>query len=215
MGRPAGEPPEDRRCIAMKTLEDGTKERCKNFRLTGLTVCRYHGGSNPAAKRKSQKAKILSAMQRFVTPIDADDIEADPIYAFEMEFRRTLGRIRWYDEALAALEQEDLIWGQTKREEIGASEFTGHNETYEARVNMYHELQFAERKHLLDMEKIWIGAKLDEQRLVVQRGYVAALDKAIVGILSSLGHDVADPAVRAVVRDQLLALPVGSTTEGE
>lgn len=203
-------PPTDaERCIAVRH-----GERCKNYKMTGLTVCRHHGGGSRAAKAKSEKAKLVTQMHKFVAPIAADDPENHPIVAFEVEFRRTLGRIRWYDEQLAKLEVEDLTWGRTKEEEINASEFDGTNTTYETKANAIHELQFRERRHLLDMEKIWIGAKLDEKKLSIQREYVRMLDERIVAILTALGHDVHDPAIRQVVRDQLLALPVRGELEG-
>jgi len=196
---------EKRRCKA-KGKQKGT--RCGNWALPGLEVCRMHGGATKAAKRKSEEAKIVMQMQRFVQPIDRDDPETNPITAFETEFRRTLGRIRWYDEQLAQLDAEALTWGKTKEEEIGAGEDPGTNVTYEARANSLHELQFRERQHLTDMTKIYIGARLDERKLDIQRAYVKALDSALVGILSALGHDPGDPATRQVVRDHLLALPM-------
>lgn len=172
-----------------------------------------HGGATPRAKLKSERAKTLRAMQKFTTPIPVDDPENHPLTAFETEFRRTLGRIRWYDEQLARLDEEQLTWGKSKEEEIGASEFSGTNVTFEARANMLHELQFRERQHLVAMEKIWIGAKLDERKLEIQREYVRMLDERIVAILTALGHDVHDPAIRQVVRDNLLALPVRGAIE--
>jgi len=147
-------------------------------------------------------------MTRFATPIARDDPEANPIEAFMTDYRRTVGRIRWYDEQLAEMTQKQLLWGRTKKEDIQAAEFSGTNTTYESRANILHELQFRERQHLLALSKVWIGARLDERRLDIQRAYVRALDSAIVGILTRLGQDVSDPGVRQVVREELLALPM-------
>lgn len=176
--------------------------------MAGLEVCRMHGGSTKLAKAKSERAKVVTQMQHFVTPIAADDPLNDPIVGFESEYRRTYGRILWYDEQLSKLQAEELTFGLVKREEIGASEFDGVNEIYEARANTLHELQFRERQHLLNMQKIWIGAKLDDKKLELQRAYVVMLDKAMTHILTTLGHDPGDPATRQVVRDALLALPM-------
>jgi len=214
-------PPDEERCIALKKVKlpdgsykykpDGTvaKRRCKNRRMVGLTVCYTHGGANKAAQKKSANARALTTMQKFVKPISAQDPEANPVAAFEMEFRRTLGRIRWYDEQLSLLPTEkDLIWGRTKRESKNATEFSGVDTTFEARANILHELQFRERQHLLAMEKIWLASKFESAKLDIQRAYVMQLDKALTGILTALGHDPSDPGVRQVVRDQLLALPM-------
>lgn len=190
-----------------KAYSRSTGQQCKKRPVFGLEVCRNHGGATKAAKDKSARARIVGKMSRFVEPISADDPLNDPIAAFEAEFRRTLGRIRWYDEELAQLEADALIWGQTKQEVVGASEFEGVNDTYEAQASLLHELQFRERQHLLAMEKVWIGAKLDSRRLEIQASYVQMLDKALSGVLSALGHDPSDPGVRAIVRQELLALP--------
>lgn len=187
--------------------------QCKNRHMIGLEVCHFHGGATRLAKAKSAKAKLVTKMQDFATPISADHELNDPIAGFEHEYRRTMGRILWYDEQLSALSVEQLTWGKTKKEEIGATEFAGENTTYEARANMLHELQFRERQHLVNMQKIWIGAKLDESKLQIQRSYVTMLDSAMTDILTALGHDTNDPATRQIVRDRLLALPMRGTPE--
>jgi hypothetical protein len=210
---------EEQRAGIKKCKVERKGRKCQAPAMVGLDVCYLHGGALPGPNAKSKRIKaereLTTAMERFVIPLDIDDPEANPVAAFETEFRRTLGRIRWYDDQLAHMEAEDLIWGKTKVEDIGASEFSGVNKTWEAKANAIHELQFRERQHLLAMEKIWLGAKMDERKLDIQRAYVRALDGAIIGILSALGHDTSDPGVRQVVRDNLLALPVRSTREIE
>lgn len=186
-----------------------TGEKCRANAVSGLVVCRAHGGGTPNATKKAERARAVTAMTKFVKPLDVNDPEANPITAFETEFRRTLGRIRWFDEQLAALDSEkDLIWGKSKVEVIGASDFNGTNTTYEARSHVLYELQFKERGHLLQMEKIWLSARFDQAKLDIQRAYVVQLDAALTDILTSLGHSAKDPEVRQVVRDRLLALPM-------
>lgn len=183
-------------------------ERCKAPAVFGIRVCSKHGGGAPNATKKSVRLRTISKMQKFVQPLMANDPEANPVTAFETEFRRTLGRIRWYDEELGRIEIEDLTWGKTQEETIGATEFAGTNTKYEAKANAIHELQFRERRHLIDMEKIWLGAKFEQAKLDMQRAYVTQLDVALTDILTALGHEVTDPRVRQVVRDRLLALPM-------
>lgn len=197
-----GNIPDEKRCEA----NGKDHKRCQNRKMVGLRVCRMHGGSTRLARRKSERAKAMTAMQRFVTPIDASDPEADFIGGFEMEWRRTVGRIRYYDEKLSELAEKELIWGMTKVEDKTATEFEGSDTTYEAKVNMYHELQWQERQHLLKMSKVYIGARLDEKKLQLESAKVMALDKAINGILAALGHDPKNVEVRQVVRNNLLAL---------
>lgn len=189
-------------------------ERCKAPSLVGLTVCRIHGGQLPALRAKSEKAKVLMAMEKFVTPIPANDPEADFITAFETEFRRTVARIRYFDEKLAELREEELIWGKTKEEDIDAAEYPGVNRTFEAKANMYHQLQWEERQHLVKMTKVYMAAKVDERRLQIMEREVLALDKAITTILGRLGHNPKDPEVRSVIREELLAIAAPARTHG-
>lgn len=155
------------------------------------------------------------AMERFVTPIAANDPEADPVTAFETEFRRTIARIRYYDERLAELRDEELGWGKTKEESIDATEYPGTNVTFEARANILLQLQWEERQHLVKMTKIYFGAKVDERRLQIMEAQVLALDGAITKVLSRLGLSPKDPEVRQVVREEMLALAAPARTGAE
>lgn len=202
-----GNLPDEMRCTRVR-MKDGVQQRCKQPRMVGLAFCKRHGGDLPGNRRASEKAKAVRAMQNFVTPIAADDPEADVIHSFEIEYRRTVGKIRFCDEMIAQLSSEkDLVWGMTKREAKTATEFQGIDITYESRMNTWYEMQMRERKHLLEMQKIWINAKLDSRRLQISQQYVILLDTAITRSLTRLGLDATDPKIRQVVREELLALP--------
>lgn len=202
-----GRLPDEQRCNRTRTI-DGKEQRCKNPKMIGLDFCRRHGGQFEGNRRKSEKAKAIRAMQNFVTPIAADDPEADVIYSFEMEYRRTVAKIRFCDEMIGKLtDEKDLVWGKTKKEAKTATEFQGIDITYESRMNTWYEMQMRERKHLLEMQKIWIAAKLDSRRLQISQQYVILLDTAITKSLTRLGLDPTNPEIRQVVREELLALP--------
>lgn len=181
-----------RQCKATKAGSD-PKIRCKKPALIGLEVCERHGGSFPQAQAQSDKAQSLATMARFTRPYEGD---LNVLSAFEMEFRRTLGRIEWYDEQMMALKSaKDLIWGQTKQE-VGF-DGEGHKDvkTYEARANILLDLQWRERKHLLDMEKVWIGAGLEQQRLDLMKSQVARFRSLLMRALDAIGVDTTDPAI--------------------
>ena len=191
-----------RRCKRVRVV-DGKEQRCKKQALYGLEVCERHGGRFPNSQKMSEKARTLTSMQRFVRPYEGD---LDPVRAFEMEFRRCLGRIAWYDEQLAALKsEEDLIWGRTKYESAGGFEGSP-NVVYEARINLLEEMQRWERKHLLDMEKVWIGAGLEARKLDLMRSYVDRTFELTERALVALGLDPKDRRVREVMR-QVFELP--------
>lgn len=203
-----------RQCKATKPGSDGTI-RCKKAAMVGLEVCATHGGSRKAAYAQHERAVGMLEMARFTRPYEGD---LNPVSAFEMEFRRTLGRIAWLEERIADLSApEDLIWGQTKQERIGAGEFTGTNTTNEARIHGFEEMLRWERTHLLNMEKVWISAGLENARLDLMRTYVEQTYELTRQALVALGHDVHDPRVREVMAQvfnvapatQMLELPSG------
>jgi hypothetical protein len=187
---------ERRRCKKTRVIE-GRTQRCKKPALIGLDVCEKHGGRFPQSQALSQRSKALTVMQRFVRPFEGD---LNPISAFEMEFRRTLGRIAWYDEALAALgDEKDLIWGLTKHERGTNAEGLISVKTYEARVNILEEMQRWERKHLVDLEKVWIGAGLEQRRLDLLSTYVGQVQKMVERAFEHMGLDMSDPRVKEAI----------------
>lgn len=194
---------EKRRCEGIvrtfdpKTGEVLSERQCKKSARLGLTVCAQHGGSGPKMSEVSHRTAALTAMQRFVQPYQG---ALDPISAYEMEYRRTYGRIQWLEEQIAGLEDErDLIYGLTKEEHITASEFTGTNRTYEARIHVYEDMLRWERKHFLELTKLWIRAGLEERKLSIIREYIDFTYSKVQEVASALGHDPRDPAVREVI----------------
>lgn len=178
-------------------VKDGRTQRCKKPARIGLDVCERHGGSFPSAKAQHQRAKALTKMERFSRHYEGD---LDPVGIFETEFRRTIGRIQWLEDELGQIaDEDDLTWGLTKRETISASETPGTNTTYEARLHPYEEMLRWERRHLMEMEKVWIAAKLDSARLDLMRSYVEAAYTTTLEAVSRLGLDIKDQSVRATI----------------
>lgn len=202
---------ESRRCTFTR-MKDGKRQRCKRAASVGLDVCDSHGGQLPQPQRKSRTAKAVGALHALITPVPAGDWEANPGNALLMDVRRTIAGIRYYDEKIAQLEDErDLIWGLSSEERVDGYEKGDliHKTTrqYTSEMNGFVKLRLEERKHLLNLTKVWISAKLDEKRIEIEEQTVFALNTVIVNILRAVGKDVNDPDIRRVVRDQLLALP--------
>ncbi|MGH3500339.1 MAG: hypothetical protein ACRDQA_05485, partial [Nocardioidaceae bacterium] len=52
------------------------------------------------------------------------------------------------------------------------------------------------RKHLLDLEKVWIGARIETESLSLTKRYVEGTYTRILYALERLGLDPNDPKVR-------------------
>lgn len=210
-----------------------TNERCKAYCIDGGVVCQAHGGRLPAVKKAAVERKALREMRAFVTPIDPTDPEADPIVGFEVEYRRTISRIRYLNEKITQLYEVDLetgevgssgglavdvdphkdplIYGVIEQKEVEASETPGVDTTYGPGIHVYLQLEQWERHHLLNIEKIWVGAKLGAEKARIEKDKIDLIERALSGVIGRLGLDAKSPEVRAVMREELLQLPVNST----
>ena len=145
-------------------------------------------------------------LAKLVTAVDEDDPEVHPLVGFQMEIRRTLAAIRYYEEKIAELREDEAFWGMTKEVEQNSGEFGGTDITHEAKPNVYINAWERERSHLTDLHKLWITAKLDERRLQLEASLIDSLDEIITGVIVGLGRNPRDPEVRDVVRRSMLQL---------
>lgn len=109
-----------------------------------------------------------------------------PAEALLDEVRWTAGHVAWLRERVQEVEQEHLTWGLTKREEHGATEFPGTNETETATPNVWIELYSRERKHLVDVCKAALAAGVEERRVRLAESQGAMLVTVIRAILDDL-----------------------------
>jgi hypothetical protein len=200
------------RCTRIKS--DG--ERCKQAALVGVNVCRYHGGTLPNVRRKSEIAKVQREFEKSeLRAIKADDPEARGDMALSMEIRRTVAWIRFCEDRIAELigespmspegilDADALSWGVTERQSVGASEFPGINTKEAAGVNVWEEKLRWNRAHLAALTKQWINAGFEARRLELASRTLDVLEKAIDSIVRDLGHNPRDAEIRRIVRDRL------------
>lgn len=170
-----------------------SERRCKNKALTGNSFCRHHGANSPKALEAAETAKQLTLMERFVAPYEGD---YNPLGQFERDWRRTVGRIEWLESQIADLSVEDLTWGLSKEEKIGAAEFAGTNRTYETKIHVYESMLRYEREHLLKLTQVWIKMGVDQAQLNLLAAQVDVAYNGLLRAVQALGLDPSDPAVR-------------------
>jgi len=196
--------------------------------MVGLDVCLTHAPSKRAAQIKSGLAKIdrMGYGSREVSP---EHVGANPVSGLAWEIRRTAGNIEAINEKLAQLRDEDFAFGQvgktvkTSREaelrdligdveddlapSRGGESYT--IETHAARLNLWVELGLRERRHYAALLELAFKVNFEERKVRLVEAQVADLNAIITGVLRQLGHDPNDAAVRATVRQEILAvLPV-------
>jgi hypothetical protein len=164
-----------------------TGRRCKRDPAIGLDKCAIHCGLSKAerdriaaeylAMQEARRAVVTYGLPRDISPGDA----------LLEEVRYTAGHVAWLRERIRELEDRDLVWGVTEVSEKTATEFPGTDRTEAARPNVWVELYYRERKHLIDVSKAAISAGIEERkvRLAEQQGaLVASVIRRILGDLA-------------------------------
>lgn len=163
-----------------------TGERCKRDPAVGLDKCAIHCGlsktdRNEAAARFLADRQARKAVETYGLPRDIS-----PTDALLEEVRYSAGHVAWLREKVAELEAADLVWGVTEEVEKNASEFAGTDTTRSATVNVWLDLYFRERKHLLDLTKTAITVGIEERRVRLAEAQGALMNSVIRRILDRL-----------------------------
>lgn len=186
--------------------------------MPGLTICQQHTKNRKSTLAVAEKARQeqtiiaevnreLTRMERFTALIPEDDPEARGDVALVFELRRTVNRIRIFDEWIQELGEGRLGWGRTSFEQKTMTGYPGEGQgddsyelkRYEARANVFYQMQMAERVHLLAVSKTWISAGFKQRELDMQDYAVMQFNSALLALCEALGHDPADPAVRNTI----------------
>jgi len=180
------------RCTA-KSKRSG--ERCKRGRQAGLDKCYIHAGVSRAEReRRASEAAAEAAVITYGLPRDIS-----PTEALLEEVRFTAGHVAWLREQVWALEDKQLVWGMTEQVDKQASEFAGVDTTEAARPNVWLELYYRERKHLVDVCKTAISAGIEERRVKLAEAQGALLNSVIRRILARLSLSPEQSALLPIV----------------
>ena len=157
---------------------------------SGADVCRMHGGGAPqvktAAAERVRQAEIVEMARVYGVPR-----EVEAAVGIREEIWRTAGTISWLGEIVAGLKQEDIVFGTTRLERstgTGTGQRGGDTESTtavrEAKLNLWVELLFRERKHFAEIcaKAVALGLADREVQIAEQQGrLVASIVRAILG----------------------------------
>ncbi|MFC8732164.1 hypothetical protein ACFT5B_06880 [Luteimicrobium sp. NPDC057192] len=140
-----------------------------------------HGAASPRARDAAQRRLAEQEAARQVATLGLP-VDITPTDALLQEVQWTAGHVQWLRGKVAELEEQDLVWGQTKVKEGGDDRGT----TEEAKPSIWYVLYEAERKHLVTVCTAALKAGVEERRvrLAEQQGDLVAL--AITRILAAL-----------------------------
>jgi hypothetical protein len=168
--------------------------------VRGSDRCRMHLGKKAAdviTAALAAEAVITYGLPRDISPTDA----------LLEEVRYTAGHVAWLRERVREIEAADLVWGRTEEVDRGSGEFAGTDVTHAAKPNVWLELYYRERAHLVAVTKAAISAGIEERRVKLAEDQGALLVKVIRGILGDLDLSAAQNAkVTEVVPRHLRAV---------
>lgn len=126
--------PYKQRCAAKN--RDGSP--CRNWAMRDGMTCRLHGGASPQARRAAEVRRIERDLRNWGTPIPETHELASPGTGLYHEYRVLIQELEIVRGLIRELgDAQALFWGKSKEEHIGAAEFAGINETFEARESAY------------------------------------------------------------------------------
>jgi hypothetical protein len=165
----------------------------------GSGNCAFHGGSTPSGKTAAMMARATEAVQTYGLPRDIS-----PTDALLEEVRYSAGHVAWLREMVQSFEAGDLVWGKTEEVARAGGEFPGTDTTHAATPNIWLELYYRERKHLLDVTKAAIAVGIEERRVRLAEAQGAVVADVIRRILARLSlSDVQSKLVPSVVPEEL------------
>jgi hypothetical protein len=149
---------------------------CAGPAVTGSDKCRMHLGKKAAPV--IAEARNLEAARRAVITFGLPrDISATDALIEEVKY--SAGHVAWLRNVISELEADALVWGVTEESEKNATEFPGTDVTRSASVNVWLELYYRERKHLVEVTKAAISAGIEERRVRLAE----AQGEIVVGII--------------------------------
>jgi hypothetical protein len=183
-----------RKCSGHRT--DG--QPCGAYAVNGARVCSAHGGQAPQVKAKAAgriaEEQARKAVETYGLPRDIS-----PTDALLEEVRYSAGHVAWLRARVAELEADSLVWGITEEAEKNATEFAGTDVTRSAAVNVWLDLYFRERKHLLDLTKTAISVGIEERRVRLAEAQGSLMNDVIRRILARLSLSPDQSALLPVV----------------
>jgi hypothetical protein len=178
---------------------------CHSHHLVrGSDKCRMHLGKRAKdviAEAMAEKAVATYGLPRDISPTDA----------LLEEVRFTAGHVAWLRERVSQLAPDALTWGTREVVDKQATEYQGTDTTEAAAVNVWLELYYRERKHLVDVCKAAISVGIEERYVRLAEAQGAVVAEVIRRILGRLELSAAQSAlVPVVVPEELRRAAAGA-----
>lgn len=153
--------------------------------MTGLTVCQVHGGRNPKARAKSDRAKAVQAAAREVARLGVK-VPVHPAEALIDLVHWTAGEVAYWRDVVTGLEADGghraLTWGVTKVKEGGDDRGT----TTAAGAHIAYTMLTSASDRLASYAAAALRAGVDERRVQLAERQGELVANVIRAVLEGL-----------------------------
>lgn len=165
---------------------------CHGPAVAGTPACRMHLGSSPATN-----AAHIAAVERRANPLAGEPYDIAPGEALLWRVRVLAGEVRRLDGKIAAIDEDDLVWGDTE-----VSVMDGENPvtrtTSGARLNMWVQLRAQRERQLQSACEAALRAGVEQALVELARDQIAFMHRVIaVALARFAGIPEDDPRLAA------------------
>ena len=100
--------------LSRRRTAEGGLIPCGQPPVTSLTVCRIHGASSALSRAQAQRSKQAAAVTK-AGQIFGIPRQVDPAQGLIEEYWRTAGLVAAYEQVVAGIPADDLVWGVVER----------------------------------------------------------------------------------------------------
>lgn len=163
----------------------------------GYGNCKFHLGATRNGRKAAQREMAEAEVKNFGVPLDVGAHEG-----LLMAVQGFAGWVKYLQQKVAELEENDLTWGKT-REELRTGEAGGTVTIHESKPNTWYVLLQHAQRDLVAAASAAARAGVEERQVRVAESHAQIFAQAIKGILGELG--VGDhPDAPRVVRKHLM-----------
>ncbi len=172
-------------------------EPCQRYPRKGSKVCDSHGGRAPQVKAK---AEVRAEVERW----GLGDPDVDPGKTLLRLVSQSSGRVEHYAAEQARV--VDLCDGDLQKALVGevwVTDENGGSHKSGEYIRALTRLEADERDRLANFCKLAIAAGLAERQVRLAEHLGAEFAQVIAGVARALGHDPAEPATAALIRQAI------------
>ncbi|WP_191565144.1 hypothetical protein [Janibacter melonis] len=158
---------------------------CHAIVAPGATACRFHGGAAPQARAKAAD-RVAEAEARADVARSAARTDTPPAVALLELVQYQAGIVVYWRGRVEDVDEDDLVWGETKREKGVGPEGPIDKGTSEAAPHIAYRLLTEAQRDLERYASAALKAGVDERRVRLAEQEGAAVAGAIRAILGAL-----------------------------